>query len=220
MSKREKLKRFLFKKNVRIVFSAMLGLASAWMITITSLGHNAELNVLDLQFRLAQNSRKPDSSVVILTIDQNSLQYFKRNSKISWPWSRDFYALTTEYLAKGGAKAIVYDFHFNEPDEDRVSSSGKENDSLFAHSIRQAGNVFLSAQLTNQEAEDLSGDTLVKVLEHTPRIKENVTYNFNKTYAPLLSFQEGARDVGVVNFIPDDDGVCRSMPLIYHLNDK
>ncbi|MEW5800358.1 MAG: adenylate/guanylate cyclase domain-containing protein [Bacteroidota bacterium] len=213
----ETLKKFFFTKQIRIVFSAIAGLFVAWLLSLSPVGNRVEMNTLDIQFRFAQDSHKPDSSVVILTIDQNSLQYFKRNSKTSWPWPRDFYAVTTDYLAKGGAKAIVYDFHFNEPDEDRVISSGAENDSLFAQAIRRAGNVYLSAQLTHQYEEDQPGDTLIKFPNLTG-VRTTQQYEFDKTFAPLIPFQEGAKGIGVVNFIPDEDGVCRRVPLVYTLH--
>ncbi|MEW6061084.1 MAG: adenylate/guanylate cyclase domain-containing protein [Bacteroidota bacterium] len=216
----DSLKKLLFAKQIRIIFSAILGLLLAWLISISPVGNRVEMNALDIQFRFAKDSRAPDSSVVILTIDQNSLQYFKRNGKISWPWPRDFYAAVTDYLAKGGAKAIVYDFHFNEPDEDRVISLGAYNDSLFAQSIRTAGNVFLSAQLTHQYEEDQPGDTLIKFPTDHTGIRITQHYRFDKTYAPLLPFQEGAKGVGIVNFIPDEDGVCRRVPLVYELHGK
>ncbi|MBI2429447.1 MAG: adenylate/guanylate cyclase domain-containing protein [Ignavibacteriales bacterium] len=213
-------KKFFFTKQIRIVFSAIAGLMTAWLISLSPVGNRVEMNALDIQFRFGQGSHKPDSSVVILTIDQNSLQYFKHNSKTSWPWPRDFYAVTTDYLAKGGAKAIVYDFHFNEPDEDRVISSGADNDSLFAQSIRNAGNVFLSTQLTHQYEEDQPGDTLIKFPDHTTDLPVTQQYHFDKTFAPLIPFQEGAKGIGVVNFIPDEDGVCRRVPLVYELHGK
>jgi adenylate cyclase len=216
----DSLKKLLFAKQIRIVFSAILGLLLAWLLALSPVGNRVEMNALDIQFRFAKDSRKPDSSVVILTIDQNSLQYFKRNGKISWPWPRDFYAAVTNYLAKGGAKAIVFDFHFNEPDEDRVISSGAENDSLFATSIRTAGNVFLSAQLTHQYEEDQPGDTLIKFPESHPELRITQRLYFDKTYAPLVPFQQGAKGIGIVNFIPDEDGVCRRIPIVYEFNGK
>jgi len=106
----DSIKRLLFAKQIRVVFSALLGLLVGWLVAASPLGNTIEMNVLDIQFRFAKDSHAPDSSIAILTIDQNSLQYFKRNSKTKWPWPRDFYAFTTSYLAKGGAKAIVYDF--------------------------------------------------------------------------------------------------------------
>jgi adenylate cyclase len=215
----ESLKKLLFAKNVRIVFSALIGLSLAFIVSASPVGNRVEMNALDIQFRFAKDSRTPDSSVVILTIDQNSLQYFKLNSKTSWPWPRDFYAVTTEYLARGGAKAIVYDFHFNEPDENRVISLGAENDSLFADAIRNARNVFLSTQLTHRYEEDQPGDTLI-VFPAPSGVNQKQSYNFDKTYAPLVPFQVDAKGIGVVNFIPDEDGVCRRIPLVYEFNDK
>ena len=216
----DSIKKLLFAKQIRVVFSALLGLLVAWLVASSPLGNDIEMNVLDIQFRFAKDSRKPDSSIVILTIDQNSLQYFKRNTQTSWPWPRDFYALTTGYLAKGGAKAIVYDFHFNEPEEDRVSTTGAENDSSFADSIRTAGNVYLSAQLTHQYEEDQPGDTLMKFPAIESGVRVQQSFQFDKTYAPLIPFQEGAKGIGVVNFIPDEDGVCRRIPLVYQLHGR
>ncbi len=215
----ESLKKLLFAKNIRIVFSAIIGLLLALLVSISPVGNRVEMNALDIQFRFSKDSRLPDSSVVILTIDQNSLQYFKNNSKTSWPWPRDFYAVTTDYLSRGGAKAIVYDFHFNEPDEDRVISLGAENDSLFAQSIRDAGNVFLSTQLTHRYEDDQPGDTLMVYPESPAAMKAMQQFEFDKTYAPLVPFQTGAKGIGVVNFIPDEDGVCRSVPLLYRFHD-
>lgn len=220
MRSREAIKKFFFIKTVRVVVSALLGLLIAQLISITPVGQNMESNLLDLQFRFSKDTHQPDTNIVILAIDQNSIQYFKRNSKVSWPWPRDFYALTTNYLSRHGAKAIVYDFHFNEPDEDRVISRGSDNDSLFAHAIQKAGDVFLSTQLTNMYEEDQPGDTLIRFPANQEQIHETEQFNFDKTYAPLLQFQRGARGIGVVNFIPDHDGVCRHMPILYHYKGK
>jgi adenylate cyclase len=213
-------KKLLFLKQFRSVVSAVAGLLGAYFIATSSLGKFVELNALDIQFRIAQNTRRPDSNIVIITIDQNSLQYFKRTARISWPWPRDFYAMTTEYLAKSGAKAIVYDFQFTEPDEDRANSVGAYNDSLFAASIRNAGNVYLATILTKQEKEDQPGDPLVKFPSSHSSIIETQTFNFDKSYSPLIPFQEAAKSVGVVNFVPDEDGVCRRIALQYSFQGK
>ena len=209
------VKKLLFKKPFRAVVSAVVGLLAAWLISISSMGKLVDLNALDIQYRIAQNSRTPDTNIVIVTIDQNSLQYFKRTARMSWPWPRDFYAMTTQYLAKSGAKAIVYDFQFTEPDEDRANSVGAANDSTFADAIRSAGNVYLATILTKQEKEDQPGDALVKFPTAASYIREKQTYAFDKSYSPLVQFQNAAKSVGVVNFIPDVDGVCRRIALRY-----
>ncbi|MFZ4619559.1 MAG: CHASE2 domain-containing protein [Bacteroidota bacterium] len=214
------LKKLLFLKPFRSVVAAIVGLAAAYFVASSTLGKVVELNALDIQFRIAQNSRTPDTNIVIITIDQNSLQYFKNTARISWPWPRDFYAKTTEYLAKSGAKAVVYDFQFTEPDEDRANSVGADNDSLFAGAIRNAGNVYLATILTKQEKEDQPGDPLVKFPEFSSSIVERQKFSFDKTYSPLVQFQQAAKSVGVVNFVPDEDGVCRKIALQYSYQEK
>ncbi|MDP1676532.1 MAG: adenylate/guanylate cyclase domain-containing protein [Bacteroidota bacterium] len=214
------IKKLLFAKPFRFAVSALIGLIAAYLISLSSLGKSVELNTLDIQFRLAQNTRIPDTNIVIVTIDQNSLQYFKKTIKTGWPWPRDFYALTTSYLAKSGAKAIVYDFQFSEPDQDRVNSSGAENDRSFADSIRSAGNVYLATILAKQEEEDQPGDSLVKFSALTSKVKQTQLFEFNKSYSPLIQFQEAAKSVGVVNFAQDEDGVCRRIAVQYSYQGK
>ncbi|MFA6468609.1 MAG: adenylate/guanylate cyclase domain-containing protein [Bacteroidota bacterium] len=213
------LKKLLFAKQFRSIIAAVAGLLCAYFIANSTLGKVVEVNALDVQFRIAQNTRTPDTNIVILTIDQNSLQYFKRTARISWPWPRDFYALTTQYLANAGAKAIVYDFQFTEPDEERTNSVGN-TDSLFGTSIRTAGIVYLAAILTHQEEEDQPGDPLVKFPSVASTVQETEHYSFDKAYSPLIQFQDGAKGVGVVNFIPDEDGVYRNIPLRYSYQGK
>ncbi len=214
------IKKILFAKPFRFAVSAVIGLIAAYLTSLSSLGKSVELNALDIQFRLAQNSRTPDSNIVIVTIDQNSLQYFKKTIKTGWPWPRDFYALTTGYLARSGAKAIIYDFQFSEPDQDRVNSSGAENDKNFADSIKSAGNVYLATILAKQEEEDQPGDSLVKFSAIRSKVKQTQRFDFNKSYSPLIQFQEAAKSVGVVNFAQDDDGVCRRIALEYSYQGK
>jgi adenylate cyclase len=214
------IKKLLFAKPFRFAVSALIGLIASYFVSLSSLGKSVELNALDIQFRLAQNTRTPDSNIVIVTIDQNSLQYFKKHSQTSWPWPRDFYAMTTGYLAKSGAKAIVYDFQFTEPDQDRVNSSGAENDRSFADSMRSAGNVYLATILAKQEEADQPGDSLIKFSSFTSKVKQTQRFTFDKSYSPLIRFQEAAKSVGVVNFAQDEDGVCRRIALQYSYQGK
>lgn len=215
------LKKLLFAKPFRFAVSAFVGLVVAYLVSLSSLGKSVELNALDIQFRLAQNTRLPDSNIVIITIDQNSLQFFKRSDiKASWPWPRDFYALTTGYLARSGAKAIIYDFQFSEPDQDRANSVGTENDRSFADSIKSAGNVYLATILVKQEEEDQPGDALIKFSSIQSTVKQTQRFIFDKSYSPLIQFQEAAKSIGVVNFAQDDDGVCRRIALQYSYQGK
>ncbi|MGE5314057.1 MAG: CHASE2 domain-containing protein [Acidobacteriota bacterium] len=207
------IRRYVFTRRVRFPVSAAAGILCAWLFSTSSFGTKTEFSAYDLRLKYSRHYRQPDTSIVILTIDQNSLQYFKKRH-VGWPWPRDFYAMVTQYVMQAGAKELIFDFHFTEPDEDRVTSSGADNDRQFAEAMKAGGRVYLGAQLTSSVDEDLAGDTILFAPAQAPlRLTER--YVFDKTYAPIMEFQQSAAGIGIVNFFPDEDGICRRIPLAY-----
>ncbi len=99
----------------------------------------AEENIgLDILFRL-RGQRTPPSEVVIVTVDKESADKLHLSPE-PYKWPRSLHARLTRTLAAKGAKAIVFDLIFKEP-------GPREDDDLFAHAIRDAGNVVLCEQL-------------------------------------------------------------------------
>lgn len=70
-----------------------------------------ELKAFDLHF-LSRDKIQPGSDVVIVAIDEKSLDRFGR-----WPWPRKRIAELTDKLKKAGAKVVAFDIIFSEPDE-------------------------------------------------------------------------------------------------------
>jgi adenylate cyclase len=66
---------------------------------------------LDLRFRL-RGVRPPGSEVVVILVDDRSLERFGR-----WPFSRALFARALAILDEAGAKVVAFDFLFTEPDE-------------------------------------------------------------------------------------------------------
>ena len=73
-----------------------------------------------------------DSNLLLLAIDESSLEAFGR-----WPWPRDRFGYVVRYLKQAGAKAVVFDVMFFEPDE-----NAEEFDQSFADDMHAADNVF------------------------------------------------------------------------------
>ncbi|HBO83749.1 MAG: hypothetical protein A2073_07105 [Deltaproteobacteria bacterium GWC2_42_11] len=73
--------------------------------------HLMELKAFDLHF-VSRGKIKPGSEVVIVAIDEKSLDKFGR-----WPWPRIRIAELLERLKKSGARVIAFDIVFSEPDE-------------------------------------------------------------------------------------------------------
>jgi adenylate cyclase len=66
---------------------------------------------LDLRFRL-RGVRPPGSEVAVILVDDRSLESLGR-----WPFSRALFAHALAMLDQAGAKVVVFDFLFTEPDE-------------------------------------------------------------------------------------------------------
>lgn len=162
--------------------------------------------------------QKADTSVVLITIDQNSLDFFEKQS-ISWPWPREFYDILTRYLTNAGARVVAYDLDFSSKGVDRVESEGAYTDSSFSEAMALSGNVVLTTHLWEREEGDEQGGRLLP-RQLAPSVSMQSRNGFNRATAPLELFQENAARVGVVNFETDEDGVARRLPLCYAYQNK
>ena len=107
-----------------------------------------------------------------------------------YPWSRDRYAHLIDRLAAAKAKVIVFDAFF--PERENV-----KNDRLFAAAIKRAGNVVLAAAFHFGKE-----DRVTSITRSLPEI------------------EKGTAGIGLINQIPDDDGVVRRIPLLLEKDGK
>jgi adenylate cyclase len=127
------------KKHVTaLVVSACVGLLCI-VVQWGQFLQTFELKTLDQRFRLFANPHQASQDLVLVTIDDASLAAYGR-----WPWARDRHGYVVDYLHQAGAKAVIFDVLFLEPDLE-----SPEFDDVFAHHIEQARNVVLPFILDN-----------------------------------------------------------------------
>ncbi len=179
-----------------------------------------ELKSLDYRFRLFSRPERASNDIVLVAIDERSLQEFKRQNVV-WKWPRDIYAALVRYLSRGGAKVIVFDILFPDADIDRLSSDAEDTDGEFAAAMQLAGNVILAAHLGNEENLLNEDNPLTKQsgLELTPPEAIRALENYSSATLPIPLFQESASLIGVANYHDDYDGICRSLPLFSNFQD-
>jgi adenylate cyclase len=131
-----------------------IGLAVAFLISLLVLFLQRipfmqilEAKTLDARFSTNKSPETASKDIILVGIDDSSLKYFADNG-ISWPWPRDFYAHLLDYLTESGAKSVIFDLLFYQPDIDRSESEGTATDKAFADAIRKNGQVILASQLT------------------------------------------------------------------------
>jgi adenylate cyclase len=161
------------------------------------------LRAADLQARLFADPARADRRIVLVEIDQGSLDHFERDA-IAWPWPRSLYNPLLEQCARGGAAAVLFDILFN-----NSSPYGEATDEEFAGAIRASGRVWLAAASSarGKGAGPLDPRFTLPVAGAPPPalLREALS-------APLPALAAAAAGLGSVSQAPDPDGVIRRVP--------
>lgn len=172
-----------FKRVLRFFIPPVI-ILSITSISYLRLSDSYELGTLDFRFRIRPAIRKipVTDKVAMIEIGEDSIKKLGR-----FPFDRSYHAILIKALSEFGAKAILFDIFFSEP---------QEHDRELEDAIGAAGNVYLPFAFdidAKKKAKIISADDyLAKCLE-----------NF-----ALL-----AKGTGHINVIPDVDGKFRRVPL-------
>ncbi|QLG87497.1 adenylate/guanylate cyclase domain-containing protein [Chitinibacter bivalviorum] len=187
----------------RISFASIFALI-AMLICIDYAGLNftqlLNLRMGDVLLRKIAPSRLADPDIVILDIDQKSLEEMNEVAS-KWPWPRSIHAEMIEYLAAQHPKAIVFDVMFNEPD-----TFGTESDTLFRDTVAKYSNIYF-AQTQLQDGNSTALKTL-------PRSVGLIATDKARADARAILMLPSVLDRnswrgGLINFNANQDGIGR-----------
>lgn len=173
--------------------------------------HNFEFKTLDQRIRWFAKVQDASQELVLVTIDDASLETYGR-----WPWPRDRHGYVVDYLYQAGAKAVVFDVLFLEPDQEYP-----EYDDVFANSVKQADNVVLPFILTDDDSDrpnhpDGPVERGQPVVGRHDVIQNHLAHSsqFPGARFPIQTLLERTHGLGFINLFADADGTVRRVPLI------
>jgi adenylate cyclase len=213
------VQRFQKSKTLQIFVLAAVGALFTIFIQLWGVLDTVELKTLDWRFLQASHPEEADTNIVLIAIDQNSLETYQ-NQNVIWPWPRDFYAVVVDYLHAAGARTVSFDILFDRSDFDRRENDGAVTDSIFAQSMKNSGNVLLVTWLSKRLKDDQPGGAILSRHLAEGTFPAIAIPQFDRANAPLPEFQDGARSVAVTNFESDPDGIARRVPLVYQFNQR
>ncbi len=220
MEKKNKTNAYLAKHYKQLWFVILLSViltAGFQLLSYLPFIQDIEDKALDYKFKLTPIPARADTNIVLLAIDAGTLKYAQQ-FKQGWPFPREFYALVTEYLSRQGAKSIIFDMQFYEPDFDRADINSEESDMNFADAMQKSGNVVIGTQFVPDATsipEDLSKQTLSVSNVNMLRLPY-----WQGVEAPIPMFLSSAGRIGIINVYEDREAIVRRMPLIYNLQNK
>lgn len=182
---------------IKVVIGIFLIALFLTFYSTTNLGKLLEAKAYDSKFDYIRGERTPSKDIVILSIDNASIEELD-----SWPWPRDYHAKTIDLLKSYGAKAVGFDVVFNK------LSREPEKDKILAESIKKSNNVILASMLI--------GGVYSKVSSSSSSVTEALSYAAPDPYEEMLN---GNIKYGLVNFGRDVDKSIRNGQLLYPLGD-
>ncbi len=167
----------------------------------------AEHRFSDQLLKLHSSRQQPDPDIVIVDIDEHSLD--KMAPLVGrFPWPRAVHAELVEAIAAQQPRAILFDILFTDPDLNQP-----EGDRYLVEVAQQHDNLFFPF-LRLEQGNDPHG---LPLKEHGRQLgfSADKGADMNARVAlllPLRPLAETAR-IGAINFLEDSDGIGRRYPL-------
>lgn len=224
MSKVAKIKKDFIYILLSIIMASLISFIYIFAPTLPS---SIDNRLKDYMFNIRGEIAPKSDSVIIIDIDEKSLQ-----SLGQWPWSRNVLATILKNLTAKDIAIIGMDIVFAE--EDRTSPHNifeklnikKENvpnyDFDFAQTVASTPTIlgyqfeFQDKDHTNKEAPAIQ----TIFIEKNKKLGENYLIQAEGTILNIPVIQDNSYSSGFFNNIPDDSGIIRSVPLIISYDDE
>lgn len=217
MDKKEKKKIGIALLIAVIVSSLFIGLSNLDFF------HSLEMKTFDKRLEKSKTNTDANKDVVVILIDEASLQLMGPLVG-RWPWPRSLYGDLLEFLASAGARAVLFDILFPEPQVPRDATGNLgESDSHLVMGTASSGIAHHAFQIIHDIEDEVNNSMLnnpipkefvekfsLKNVDNVSSLKQDP----NNFYIPITEVYQNARDMGVVEFSSDADGVYRSTNLI------
>ena len=150
---------------------------------------------------LQSETKEVSQDIGVITIDEKAIEKYGQ-----WPWKRDVLAEVIYKLREAEVGIIVLPILFSE--EDRLGGDAELAEVL------QYG-VVISQVGTTQTNKNAVPRGVAKINNPMPWL-----YTWPGMLGPIPELGQNASGVGVVNTVPEVDGVVRRMPLIMRVGDE
>ena len=150
---------------------------------------------------LQSETKQVSQDIGVITIDEKAIEKYGQ-----WPWKRDILAEVIYKLREAEVGIIVLPILFSE--EDRLGGDAELAEAL------QYG-VVISQVGTTQTNKNAVPRGVAKINDPMPWL-----YTWPGMLGPIPELGQNASGVGVVNTVPEVDGVVRRMPLIMRVGDE
>ncbi len=214
--------RILNRKPVLGLISGLAGAVLASLMMMSGWLDTWEARTWDWRVRSLAEPGPATDDIVLVLLDQNSLDWAQKENGLSWPWPREIYGAIVDFCRRNGARSLAIDVLYTEP-----SAYGVEDDRSFADAVGEfgkvAGAVFLGKKSGSTTGWPPSLQNPHLKLKKSGRSPENLpseAFAFSRATFPITELAEKVDVLGNVQLKPDPDGVYRRVKLFSLFDEK
>ena len=132
-----------------LVGAAIGAVAAVVAYTRPAVMERAEFWTYDMRARDGAHSEDAAQDIVIIDVGEQDFEDVENNLGLTWPWPRALFGYITDYTSKAGAKAVVFDWIF----QDR-GTYGASDPEEFAKSLKASGRGVFGLVMTRSPLSD------------------------------------------------------------------
>jgi adenylate cyclase len=136
MSEAREARRRGGRKALQGALIGLAGAALALALGVPGLLDSFEGRTWDWRVRLLARPGKATPEIVLILLDQQSLDWGEEANGLSWPWPRELPGLIADFCRRAGAKALALDVAYFED-----SPVGPSDDERFGSAVAENGRV-------------------------------------------------------------------------------
>ncbi len=208
--------------SARPARALIIGLASALagtILLVTGAVDGPERTTWDWRVRTLASPTSATDDIVLVLVDQESLQLMSSENAIDWPWPRSFYGLMLEFLSHSGAASVTLDVILEDG-----GRFGVDDDQDLLAAAEEYGSAIYGAELLRRGA---AGEPPWPAHISRPPIavegldpEASTQRRFAGASFPHPDVVPPNATVAFVNQENDDDGVFRRYRLLSYYGDQ
>ncbi len=204
--------------RVRIRYGAAIAmLLLAWLLASLPMVKDFERTLYDWRVRLAVSNDEPLDDIVIVGIDDESLDRLEPVVQ-RWPWPRFIHGIILNYC--DSAKVVAVDVLF--PEHQWPMWPSDPGDQALIDDARKNGEVYLAAQFIDEGLSDSPEPPGLGALAmlKDEGLDDGDILSFNGALVPFSELLAAVKGVGHVNVDRDSDGTLRNFQAVVDYRGK
>lgn len=199
------------KLILRGVIISLIGILISSVLWFSGLLTPFENKLWDERVKLLADEEKTSDDIILILLDQASLDWAEEEQGLPWPWPREVLTTIINFVSRGGAKSINFDVLYTE-----ASLYGVWDDTAFGESIKNSGIFIGSTTLTDTETDVKPEDVKSITIEGLDKwLKDSSMEDFSYITHTIPELWSNAQYLTNVKQVPDRDGIYRRGQLFY-----